>query len=106
MTDEKWKYIVGNIKDSFNVISHKTEAGEFEHESIEELVFENPAGTMKLARHIKPRMLGEKTHYSTRIGSSTGIEKVYSDTETVDYVTLYRDVGGEWKEMDVAAIGK
>jgi len=105
MTDEKWEQIIGNIKDSFAVISHDNTKGELDHETTEEIIFENPAGKMKLVRHTKPRVLEEKTHYSGRIGSTTGIEKVYSDTETVDYVSLFKEVVGGWEEVDVSALG-
>ena len=69
-------------------------------------IFVNPAGRMRLERSVRPRLLEEKTHYSGRLGGDTGIEKVYSDTETVDMVKLSReDEAGDWIEMDVSALG-
>jgi hypothetical protein len=105
MTEEKWEQIIGNIKDTFKGVSHETLEGELKGEIIDEVVFENDAGTMKLVRHTKPRVLEEKTHYSGRIGSSTGIEKVYSDIDMVNTVKLYREDNGDWQEIDVSALG-
>lgn len=105
MQEEKWHQLVGQIKDSLEIVSHETKPGEFEHEIIEELVFRGPGGVMKLARYTKPRVTGEKTFYAGRGGTNVGIQKEYSDTETVDTVKLYRDAAGEWEEMDVSALG-
>ncbi len=105
MQYERWQQLVGQIKDSLAVISHETKPGEFENETLEELVFEGPTGKMKLARHTKPRVVGEKTFYAGRGGTNVGIQKEYSDTETVDTVKLFRESGGDWVEMDVSALG-
>ena len=100
MTDEKWEEVVGRIKDGCNILSHQTLAGELSGESTEEIVFESPAGTMKITRHTRPRLLEEKTHYSGRVGGSTGIERVYSEDEFVNTVALFKDVGGDWEPVD------
>ena len=100
MTEEKWQAVVGRLKDDCEILEHQTINGELEGESIEEIVFVNPIGRMKLTRRVKPRLLGEKTHYSGRVGQSTGIEKVYSDDEFVDTVELFQDSNGEWVPVD------
>ncbi len=105
MNEEKWKGIVGQIKDSFKVLSHENLKGEHENETTEELIFENPNGKMKLARYTKPRVLSEKTFYAGRGGTDVGIQKEYSETETVDSVKLFIEVSGEWKEIDVSVLG-
>ena len=105
MIQEKWQQLIGRIKDDFKVSKHEQKDGAYEGESIEEIVFQGPAGEMRLVRTVKPRVLGEKTRYSNRIGSSTGIEKIYSDTETVDVVKLWRSQNGDWVEVDVRALG-
>lgn len=105
MIEEKWQQLIGRIKDDFKVVKHEQKDGEYEDEKVEEIVFQGPAGEMKLVRTVKPRVLGEKTKYSNRIGSSTAIEKIYSDTETVDTVKLWRDQNGQWIEVNVSALG-
>lgn len=105
MTEEKWQQLIGRIKDEFEVSSHEKSGGEGARERAEEIIFIGPAGKMRLVRTIKPRALGEKTYYSGRLAAQTGIEKIYSDTETVDFVKLYREDRGEWAEMDAGALG-
>ena len=105
MHQEKWAQIVGQIKDSFKVISHETKPGELQLETFEEVIFENPIGKMRLVRHTRPRVVGEKTFYAERGGTNVGIQKEYSDTETTDTVKLFREVRGEWHEIDVSALG-
>lgn len=99
MTQEKWQQLIGRIKDDFQVLKHEQKDGE------EEIIWQSPMGEMRLVRIVRPRVVGEKTKYSNRIGSSVGIEKVYSDTETVDIVKLWRNQNGDWIEIDVRALG-
>ena len=105
MTEEKWEQVVGQIKDSFDIESHETEEGDLDGESFEVLIFTNPLGRMRLVRQTKPRLLETKTLYSNRKGATGTEERVYSDTETVDMVRLYREVGGDWEEIDASALG-
>ncbi|MBI2050377.1 MAG: hypothetical protein HYT31_01050 [Parcubacteria group bacterium] len=100
MTEEKWQAVVGRLKDDCEILEHQTVNGEMEGETTEEIVFVNPMGKMKLRRSVKPRLLEEKTHYSGRVGQSTGIERVYSDDEFVDTVELFKDEYGEWVPVD------
>ena len=103
MTEEKWEEIVGRIKDEFKGVEHKTLDGEYENETLEELIFDGPAGRMKLVRKTKPRLLEEKTHYSGRVGQSTEIEKVYSKDEFVNTIDLFCDEDGNWVPVDNSA---
>lgn len=105
MNQEKWEQLIGRIKDDFKVIEHNKGEGEMEGETVETIIFENPAGQMKLERRTRPRVLGEKTQYAARLGSQVRIEKVYSQDEFVDTVKLYRLAGGDWQEIDVVALG-
>ena len=104
MLDEKWQGLISRIQDEFQVLEYNNHAGQIEGETIEEINFTNPAGTFKLTRRVRPRVLGEKTTYSNRIGGHISIAKVYSKTETADTVQLFRKDGGEWLEVDVGAI--
>lgn len=106
MNQEKWEQLIGRIQDEFAVLEHATEDGDIDGEKVESLIFVNPAGKMMLERSVRPRLLEEKTHYSGRLSGETGIEKIYSDTETVDAVKLFREnEAGEWVEMDAGALG-
>lgn len=112
MTEERWQQLVGRIKDEFDVLSCEKSNDEDSSESTEEIIFNGPAGKMRLIRIIKPRLLGEKTFYSGRLAAQTSIQKVYSDTETIDIVKLYRASGRstssdseDWIEIDAGALG-
>ena len=43
--------------------------------------------------------------YSNRKGATADVQNIYSDTETVDKVVLFKDEDGEWLEIDVSALG-
>ena len=103
MLDEKWQGLVNRIQDEFQLLEHNNRMGTIPGQTIEEISFSNPAGTFKLVRSVRPRVLGEKTQYSNRIGGHTSIEKVYSDTETVDTVKFFRQTNNEWVEMDAGS---
>jgi len=105
MTDEKWEQLTGQIKDSFTVLEDNKREEELEGETTEELVFENETGKMKLVRNVRPRVLEQKSMYSNRKGATADVENVYSDTETVDKVMLFREEAGGWEEIDVSALG-
>lgn len=100
MLDEKWQGIISRIQDEFQVLEHNNRVGDIPGETIEEISFLNPAGTFKLVRSVRPRLVGEKTQYSNRIGGHTSIEKVYSQTEKVDVVKLFRQTNGDWVAME------
>lgn len=101
MLQEKWEQLIGRIKDDFKVIEHEARAGELPRETVEFIIFDGPAGRLKLERKKKPRVLGERTQYAARLGSQVSIEKVYSDDELVDAVKLFKDSRGEWEEMEM-----
>jgi hypothetical protein len=105
MTDEKWEQLTGQIKDSFKVLENETREEELEGETTEVLVFENEAGKMKLVRNVRPRVIEQKSMYSNRKGATADVQNIYSDTETVDKVVLFKDEDGEWLEIDVSALG-
>ncbi len=102
MTREKWKDIIGNIKDNFNVLDegneHIDEEGGIDIEYIE---FEGPLGKIRLEYVCKPVILDKKTIYSRRIGSETKVEYVYGDEKTCRLMAYkWDDDSDEWIEMD------
>lgn len=105
MTEEKWQQLIDQIKDRCQTFESQKRPGDFEGEEVEEVLFTNQIGEFKLARSVKPRLVGEKTFYSGRLAASTGIKKIYSETETVDVVKLFRNQDGDWEEIDIRALG-
>lgn len=103
MTDEKWQDIIGQIKDSFGVIDQRVEdLGEDAGSGTVEIVeFKGPLGLMKLERTTRPLILDKKGLGSKRIGSTTEVKYIYSETEKVHKFTAYRydDNDQVWVEM-------
>ena len=105
MTDERWKEIIGTIKDNFEIIDHRTlELPEEDGEGTVEVVeFNGPLGRIKLQRTTQPLIIDRKSLGSKRIGSDQVIQYTYSDTEKVNKFTAYKfdDVKDDWVEMEM-----
>jgi len=103
MTPERWKDIVGNIKDKFSV----EETG---HEHLEDqggvdvefIIFQGPLGRMRLEYVVKPVVLDKKTTYSQRIGSETKVTYIYSETEKNYLMNVYKwdEASENWEEIE------
>lgn len=108
MMPEKWKTILGNIKDNFEIEDegsvHMDDEGGIDVEYIE---FNGPLGRIRLEFVIKPLVLDRKTNYSNRIGSETKIDYVYSENEKSHTLIAYKwsDDEGDWEEMDAGGFG-
>ena len=104
MSPEKWKEVVGNIKDNFEVLEHETEhLDEMGGIDIEFITFKSPAiGQVKLEFVTQPVVIDKKTNYSRRIGSDTNVEYVYSQEEKSCKLNAYKwsEDEEEWVEID------
>ncbi|MBD3247966.1 hypothetical protein GF382_01590 [Candidatus Falkowbacteria bacterium] len=103
MTSEKWKQILGNILDNFEVEEHEEEhIDEMGGIDLEYVIFKSPLGRVKLEYEEKPVVLDKKTTYSHRAGSETSVEYVYSETEKSQRMKAYKwdEAGDEWEEMN------
>ncbi|MFA6512020.1 MAG: hypothetical protein WCV86_02795 [Patescibacteria group bacterium] len=102
MTDERWKEVAEKIRNAFPDHEYEKESILDGRGIIESFEFEGPAGMMKLERTKRPRIVGEKGMVAHRIGAESTIEKVYSDEDTVDFVTVYQwnDTQDTWVQMD------
>ena len=102
MDDEKWQEVVGRILDDFDVLEHDTAELDPGPGKMEYIIFNGPLGKMKLERTSKPLVLDKKAIGSKRIGSQTGVEYIYSDTEKVHTMKAYKwDEGQQsWIEME------
>jgi len=103
MTVEKWKDIVGKIKDSFVVEDegdeHFDERGGVD---IEFIIFEGPLGRMRLEFVSKPVVIDKKTIYSNRIGSETKVDYIYSADERTTKLAAYKwnEDQDDWVEIE------
>ncbi|MFC1687395.1 hypothetical protein ACFL0L_02355 [Patescibacteria group bacterium] len=103
MNEDRWKQIVERVKDSLDVLEHETEDLDPGPGRVEFISFIGPQGKMKLERTSHPRVLDKKVIGSNRIGSSTSVENIYSDTEEVDEVQAYKwdDIKEEWEAISI-----
>jgi len=106
---DKWKTILGNIKDTFSVEDegnvHLEEEGGVD---VEYIVFDGPLGKIRLEFVTKPVILDRKTTYSKRIGAETKIDYVYSEDEKSHILVAYKwsDTSDDWEEMDASNFEK
>ena len=108
MTAEKWKDIIGNIKDNFEVEDEGSQHLEDEGGvDIEYIVFKGPLGKIRLEFVVKPVILDKKTTYSRRIGSETKIDYVYSETEKSNTLMAFKwdNDRDDWAEIDSSSFG-
>ena len=101
MHPDKWPEIKEKIKESFEVLADKLEQDEGRREEKEIIEFNGPAGKMRVEWVARPKVLEQKTQYSNRIGSSVGVETVYSETEVTHTFRAFKwdDGAGDWQEM-------
>ncbi len=101
MNDEKWEELVTQIETKLKVMDKKVTTADEGRTRIESIVFLSPEGKMRLERTSKPLVVDKKVHYSKRIGSSPSVEYVYSPTEKVHRVQLFKwsEANREWEEL-------
>ncbi|NCD00539.1 hypothetical protein EOL94_00350 [bacterium] len=103
MTIEKWKDILGRVKDGFEVEDEGRDHIEDEGGvDVEYIIFKSPQGRFRLEFVSKPVVLDKKTMFSKRIGSETKVEYVYSDEEKMNRMIAYKFLEDDeaWEEMD------
>ncbi len=101
MDDERWHDLVDQIERKLKVIEKKTGTVDDGRTEIETVTFEGPEGKMMLRRSSKPLVIDKKVQYSRRIGSHRNVEYVYSPTEKVQRVQLFKwsEADKDWEEI-------
>jgi len=104
MTEDKWKDILGMIKDSFGIDEeYHEEIEDVPNSDIHVVVFNGPVGKTKLEFETKPIVEDRKTIYSKLAGAAQAVEYVYSDDEFSHKLTAFVEKNGDWIEMDAGA---
>lgn len=108
MNIDRWRDVVGQIKDNFSVEEHET--FEFEEDggsSLERLIFESPLGRVKMEFLVRPKVLDKKITYSNRIGSDSIIEYIYDPMEKSCQLLVYRwsEANNDWLPFDAQNLG-
>ena len=103
MQPDRWKDILGNVKDNFEVEEdgnyHLDEEGGIDAEFI---IFKGPLGRMKLEYITKPVVLDKKVTFSNRIGSQSEVKYIYSEEEKSNKLKVYKwdEAQDDWLEME------
>ncbi|MFA6098666.1 MAG: hypothetical protein WCV50_02735 [Patescibacteria group bacterium] len=102
MNTEKWQEIVGQIKDSFEVMEDGKRDLEEDPGYVNFIIFKGPLGKMKLELTTRPLVLDKKGIGSRRIGSQSKVEYIYSESETTQTFKAYKwnESAEEWTEME------
>ncbi len=102
MHPDKWPEIKEKILKNFAVLDQRLEENKETRETKEIIEFNGPLGKMKLEWLTKPKVLDKKTHYSNRIGGEVTVDYVYSPSETVHTLKVYRwdQLNSDWTELE------
>lgn len=94
------------VKAKFTILEHSKVPGEEGIGEIETLIFESSCfGKIKLAFVTRPVVLDKKIIGAHRRGASKAqYEYVYSETDKTHRLEAYREVDGEWQELDSNAL--
>lgn len=102
MNDNRWSELIDKLESSFTILDRgREELENVPHGVIDFLIFEGPAGKMMVERTTKPKTLGEKSFGGSKYGAGSNVEKIYSDSETVSTIQVYKEIGGEWEPIEV-----
>lgn len=104
MNQERWQELKVRLEESFEIVSHTMLELDPGPGKVERIVFRTPSASMKAEFTTKPRVVGERGMGSRRIGGDVSIQKVYSTTETVCTLKLFRQQGDDWTELSADAI--
>ena len=104
MTSEKWNEIKEKIKNSFEIINQTEEKNEERKEESGIIEFNGPMGKMRIEWITRPKVLGKKTQYANRIGSSVSVDYVYSQDEFTHTLKVYQwnEAQDDWQEINAA----
>ena len=99
MLDERWETILDKITSNFDVVQHEKKMLENGEDEI--IIFNGPLGKIKLVRSLRPLVIDKKIIGAHRRGMSQAqYEYIYSDTEKVGKMRTFKEVDGEWQEIN------
>ena len=108
MHQDRWRDVVGQIKDNFEVEEYEVTTSEEDGgTTLERLIFESPLGKVKMEFLVRPKVLDKKITYSNRIGSDSIIEYVYDPVEKSCQLLVYRwsEANNDWLPFDAQNLG-
>lgn len=110
MNDSAWERLVDTVDMNLGVTKHGRETQPVADrpdltQKLETIDFERVGDAYRLTRTTGPAIIDRKTHYSHRPGTANRVEYVYDEHETAHSVKLQKQVGGEWEDVDISALG-
>lgn len=101
MTDSKWADVLDKVESNFRIEDQgKYEVTEAPGGEVEFVVFESPLGMMRFERTVTPRVEDTRTQGGSKYGAGQNIQKVYSETETVNTFSAFKWDGSQWVEIE------
>lgn len=114
MNPNKWENLIFLAEEKFGIDKKYEEKFEVTTTSTGEKImgkreiveFEAPFGRIMLEKISKPKVIDKKILHTKRIGGRTAFDFVYSDSEKVVVLNLYKkSEDGEWEEMSPETMG-
>ncbi len=103
MTKDKWIAFLEQIKNKFTVQDQGQYDTDIPGENIEYIEWVLGEKEMRAEFHTKPKVVGKKTFYSNRIGSTVKEQWQYDQEEKVSFAKFYekRPNNDEWQEIEL-----
>ncbi|PIR07010.1 MAG: hypothetical protein COV55_01120 [Candidatus Komeilibacteria bacterium CG11_big_fil_rev_8_21_14_0_20_36_20] len=104
MTEERWREIKHQIKESFSIENEYSE--ELSPGAVEVVEFVGPQGKTQMRFVTKPKVLDKKTTYSNRAGSDVKVDYIYSEDENVSYLEIFiwSEDKDDWQKVDADSL--
>lgn len=91
MTQDRWQEILEMVKSTFSVEDSGSVTSEVHGGTTSEfIVFSGPLGRLKLEFITQPALVDTKTTYKKRIGADVLVEQVYSPTDIVHRLEVWK----------------
>lgn len=103
MTRDRWLDILATVTERFAIKNKGTAAMEEGPGKLEFIEFTSPVGEVRLEFTTHPRVIGKKAFGGRRVGTATAVSYQYDPHEEVHEMVAYRQVNGEWQEIDASS---
>ncbi|MFZ5391311.1 MAG: hypothetical protein ACOZAJ_03500 [Patescibacteria group bacterium] len=108
MTYERWQDLAAKLKERFPAAQAGRQELVDQQGHLEYVELTSSAGLVRFELLVRPKIIGKKTIYSKRIGSSTTVEYQYDANEhTLTLRVLLADqASGDWQEISLARVAE
>lgn len=103
MTKDRWVDIVATVSERFTIKNKGKVPVEDGPGTIEFIEFTSPVGEVRLEFSSHPRVVGKKAFGGRRVGTATSVAYEFDPKEEVHEMVAYRQVNGQWEEIDATS---